>query len=130
MHAGGIEEAAFAQRRRVGAAARRLQDLASLAVGGLVFRRLQLDRVAAEQRLAREAAEREEGVVDVDEAELLVLQGRRKRRLPEDLQRFLDRPRQDERLGGHSSAPAPIRARNCARLISATLISSCSAASR
>src|SRR5207302_9596266 len=93
LRAGGVEEAPFAQRRRVGAAARRLQDLASLAVAGLVLRRLQLDRVAADDGLACEAAERDEGVVDVDEAEVLVLQRRRKRRLPEDLQRFLDRPR-------------------------------------
>ena len=119
VHAGGIQKPAFAQRRRVGATARRLQDLAALPVAGPVFGRLELDRIAAEHRLAREAAEGEEGVVDVDEAEVLVLQGRRERRLPVDLQRFPDRRGQDEGRDGHSSAPAPIRARSCARLISA-----------
>ncbi len=134
LEAARVDQPALAQRRRVGAAVRRHQHPALLEVGGAVLLVLQLDRVAADEGGAIEAGELDEGVVDVDDQEVGVLQRRRKRRLPEDLQRLANRRRQPDRGDAcarpHSRAPAPISARSCARLISATLISSCSAASR
>ena len=129
-HALGVDEPALAEGRHFGAAQRCLQDLATLAVGAAVLVGLQLDRVAADQRLASAAGEIEKGLVDVDETELLVLQRHREGRVPEDLQRLLDRRRQAAGGCRHSSAPAPISARSWARLISATLIRRRSAASR
>ena len=128
LEAARVDDPHFAQLRLVTLPTRRHPLCAALPARRAIVGHLKLDRIAADKRRTPEAAERDEGVVDVDDEEVGVLQHRRKGRLPEDLQGLLDRRRQSGRL--HSSAAAPIRARNWARLISATLISRFSAASR
>src|SRR6185437_7055216 len=99
---------------------------------------LQLERIATDHVGTREAGELDVRVVDVDETERRVLQRRREWRIPEELQRLANaRLRWLHRSllappgrALHSSDAAPCRVRSWARLISATLISKCSAASR
>ena len=94
---GAVDQPLLAQVRHGLAGQLRRQFAPCLDERGLVFQRLQQHRVGAEQRFAGAAAEVEVGIVHRHQAELCVLQRRRKGRRPQHAQHLQRRPGADGR---------------------------------
>ncbi len=84
LMAAGVEQAALEQRAGVGERGVGEEGLARLQAAGAVFGRLQLERVAPDQPVARVAGELEIGRVHVDEPEGSILQRGGERCVPDE----------------------------------------------